>query len=444
MSAATARAVRDHTYLGARRAALRWRPWVGIGLLALAYAVAARLGQQFATAPGNVTAVWPASGVALGAILLYGRWLWPGVASGAVLGSASLAASPLAAGFEGIAATTQVLVAGYLLQHIVSFRLDLTTLRSVLAFLLAVVAGASLAAVIGVGGLLAAGIIGPADYVPSTVVWLVGDALGALVVAPLILTLGSDAPDSRARPVEAAAALLGLAFVAQAIFVGFGDSLVPGGRGTFAVVPLIVWAAIRLGPRGAAMAVALLSLFVVTGTLQRIGPFSGGLVKEDLVIAQAFVAVIAGTALALAAVTAERSQASDALERQQHFLEAVLENLGDGIVASDAEGHLTLFNRPSRELHRLPAEAIPPERWADHYDLYHADGTTRLQRDEIPLYRALKGERVRDQEMVVAPKDAAARRLIASASRSSPRTGGHWAPSWRYTTSPNGSCSRSS
>lgn len=53
------------------------RPRAAIGLLALAYAITAKLGQQFATTRGGVTAVWPASGVALAAILFHGRGLWP-------------------------------------------------------------------------------------------------------------------------------------------------------------------------------------------------------------------------------------------------------------------------------------------------------------------------------------------------------------------------------
>jgi len=111
---------------------------------------------------------------------------------------------------------------------------------------------------------------------------------------------------------------------------------------------------------------------------------------------------------------AERERAQAALHRERDFLEALLENMEDGIVACDAEGVLTLFNRATREFHGLPDEPLPAERWAEHYDLFLADGETRMAREDIPLFRALQGERVRNAEMVIAPKHGLRRRLLAS------------------------------
>ena len=103
------------------------------------------------------------------------------------------------------------------------------------------------------------------------------------------------------------------------------------------------------------------------------------------------------------------------LQNRQEFLSAVLENVEDGIVACDAAGILTLFNRAAREFHGLPEAPIPADRWAEHYDLYHADGETPMRKEDIPLYRALHGEHVSDMEMVIAPKGGTARTLLASA-----------------------------
>lgn len=102
------------------------------------------------------------------------------------------------------------------------------------------------------------------------------------------------------------------------------------------------------------------------------------------------------------------------LARERGFLRAVLENIEDGIVACDADGVLTLFNRATVRLHGLPAEPLPPDRWADHYDLYQADGKTRLRTAEVPLFRALAGEHVQGAEMVIAPKGQPPRTLVAS------------------------------
>ncbi|TNJ33888.1 PAS domain S-box protein [Arenimonas terrae] len=110
----------------------------------------------------------------------------------------------------------------------------------------------------------------------------------------------------------------------------------------------------------------------------------------------------------------ERVQAREALRKEQEFLRAMLESLSDGIVACDAEGRLTLFNRATREFHGLPHQPIPADRWSEHYDLFGPDGRTPLDTSEIPLMRALQGETIRDQEMVIAPRGMPATRVLCS------------------------------
>ena len=119
-------------------------------------------------------------------------------------------------------------------------------------------------------------------------------------------------------------------------------------------------------------------------------------------------------AAALEAGEAERKQAEESLHEQQRFLEVVLDSIEAGIVACDANGVLTLFNRATREFHGLPQEPLPSERWADHYDLYLPDGKTRMRTEEVPLFRALRGEYLHNVEMVIAPKRGPARTLLAS------------------------------
>ena len=111
---------------------------------------------------------------------------------------------------------------------------------------------------------------------------------------------------------------------------------------------------------------------------------------------------------------AERERANEALQAEREFTHALLESLHEGIVACDAHGTLTLFNRTTREFHGLPEQPLPPEQWAEHFDLYHADGLTPMDTSDIPLFRALGGEAVRDAEMVIAAKNAPPRSLLAS------------------------------
>ncbi len=109
-----------------------------------------------------------------------------------------------------------------------------------------------------------------------------------------------------------------------------------------------------------------------------------------------------------------QKQAAEALARQQQFLAAVLDNVESGIVACDAGGVLTLFNRATREFHGLPQEPIPAEQWAEHYGLYHPDGKTRMRTEEVPLFRALQGAHLHDVEMTIVPRAGPARACIVS------------------------------
>jgi len=96
------------------------------------------------------------------------------------------------------------------------------------------------------------------------------------------------------------------------------------------------------------------------------------------------------------------------------FLETVLAYASDGIVACDADGRLVLFNRMAQVFHGLPPEPLEPEEWANYYDLYDGDGSRTLTKPD-PLFRALQGESVVNQEMTIKPNQGITRSLLANA-----------------------------
>tara|TARA_R100000306_G_scaffold62586_2_gene74705 strand:- start:14507 stop:17713 length:3207 start_codon:yes stop_codon:yes gene_type:complete len=111
-----------------------------------------------------------------------------------------------------------------------------------------------------------------------------------------------------------------------------------------------------------------------------------------------------------------RKHAEDALARERSLLNAVLETIEVGVVACNSAGKLVLFNRAARNLHGQNPQEVPDAEWAREFSLYHADAETLLQKEEIPLYRALKGEIVQSAEIAVrADPDQAPRFLLASA-----------------------------
>ncbi|MEO7719677.1 MAG: PAS domain S-box protein [Capsulimonas sp.] len=111
--------------------------------------------------------------------------------------------------------------------------------------------------------------------------------------------------------------------------------------------------------------------------------------------------VITG-AIAVVLDITERKQVETALEKEREFLNAMLDTMCEGIVACDAHGVLTTFNAASRRFHGLPETPIPATQWAEHYQLFHADGHTVMEMKDIPLFRALQGESVRNVELVIA------------------------------------------
>ncbi len=109
-----------------------------------------------------------------------------------------------------------------------------------------------------------------------------------------------------------------------------------------------------------------------------------------------------------------RKQIEKTLNQQSLFINTLHDYLKVGIVACDAAGTLTYFNKATQEFHGLPQTEIQPEKWADHYDLYFPDGKTKMQKKDIPLFRALEGEQFNDIEMMIVPKQGKPLTLAAS------------------------------
>jgi two-component system, NarL family, sensor histidine kinase FusK len=164
----------------------------GVGLLAVIYIVGGKLGLGLSSVEGIVTLVWPPTGIALAALLLFGYRLWSGVFLGAFLVNLSTGA-PLAAVIGISIGNTLEAVAGvYLLRSVVGFRHSLERLQDVLNLVSAVVISAIVGATIGTASLGLTGVIPWAAYGSTWWVWWLGDALGALVVAPVLLTWGTN------------------------------------------------------------------------------------------------------------------------------------------------------------------------------------------------------------------------------------------------------------
>ncbi len=147
--------------------------------------------------------------------------------------------------------------------------------------------------------------------------------------------------------------------------------------------------------------------------------------KEDLeVMVAERTAQLADANERLRCELAEREKAEVALQSEREFLRAVLQNMEDGLLACNAEGALTFLNKAAMELHGLPDLPLPAKDWTGHFQLFAAEGKTPLRPEETPLRRALRGEGVRNVEVVVVPGNGPQRTLLVSGQAMAAPAGG--------------------
>jgi signal transduction histidine kinase/integral membrane sensor domain MASE1/ActR/RegA family two-component response regulator len=306
--------------------------------LAAAYFAAAKAGLRLAFVAEQVTVVWPPTGIALAALLVFGYRLWPGVALGAFLANITLHQSAAAA--AGIVAgnTLEALCGAWLLRR-VGFDGALGRLRDALGLVgLAAVVSTTVSATIGVTSLCLDDPRKWPAFGSLWFVWWLGDATGDLLVAPALLAWadGPRRPRPPARLAEAAALMLALVAVSLVVFAGRLTPLAADHPLEYAIFPFAVWAALRFGQRGSTAVTLVASAVAVWGTVNGFGPFSRGTAHENLILLQCFMAVVAVTGLVLAAAITERDHA----ERRRAADQAVTHILADSATLAEASPRL--------------------------------------------------------------------------------------------------------
>ena len=315
-----------------------------IALLAGAYWASGRLGLELAFETRSVTAIWPPTGIALAALVLGGRGLWPGVALGALLANAWTGV-PLVT-LVGIMAgnTLEAVVGAYLLERF-RIRPSLEAVRDVLGLvLLAGVLSTTVSATIGVSSLLVGDEIGSDNLASVWRTWWLGDMGGDLLVAPALLVAVTHWPFSHVpgRLTEAILLTASLALVGVLIFSQEASL-------TYLVFPGLVWAALRFWQPGATLAGLLVAGIAVWFTQDGSGPFIQASPDDSLLLAQSFVGISGITALLLATATSQRVRTEQAMSHIARTLEESLlpARLPD-IPSIDMAAHFLPADEPNR------------------------------------------------------------------------------------------------
>jgi two-component system, NarL family, sensor histidine kinase FusK len=285
----------------------------------------------------GLSLVWAPSGFAMGMVLLYGYRMVPAVFLGALLVRISTVA--IAPGFvvmSAAAAALEPALCAFLLYHVSGFRPGLCRVRDVLGLMVFGVALTTMVtATIGTTGMMLGGVGEWASFGKDWRLWWAGDALGALVVAPVILVLTPCAKVRMTRwiIVEATTLVLSTILLGGLVYGGWtgSDLVYPL---SFAVFPLVIWGALRFGQRGAVAVTALAVGLAVWGTSHGQGPFNDYALNVRMVYLYGFSAAIAVTGLLLGSAVTERGMALDELWCARRDLE---DRVADRTAALQAE-----------------------------------------------------------------------------------------------------------
>lgn len=275
---------------------------------AAAYLITARLGFLVAFTAEQVTTVWAPTGIALAAFLLWGRTLWPAVWLGAFAANFGTDAPWWAAAAIAGGNTLEGLVAVSGLRRLRGFDPSLSRVSDVGAFIVvAALLSTAISATVGVATLAAASVQPWTRFPELWFAWWLGDALGALVVAPAVLTLARRRPGRSTRDLfETCCFVIGAAVLTQLVFGRVFESVNRQHPLEYVIFCVVIVAAMRVRQPATALVVLAVSAVTIWNTVHGAGPFAGTPLHQSLVLLQVFMGVLAGTGLLLAAAIVER------------------------------------------------------------------------------------------------------------------------------------------
>jgi signal transduction histidine kinase/CheY-like chemotaxis protein len=289
--------------------------------IAVVYVIVARIGLMIGAVSGFATLVWPATGIALAALLILGRGFWPAIMVGAFVANLS-AGAPLAVAFSiSVGNTLEAVLAVLALRAIAGFRPGLDRLIDALGLLVfAALLSTLVSASIGVASLKVGGLVPSSRLFETWRAWWLGDMVGDLVVAPMLLvwTAAPRAQLSGKRWLELSALATLVALVGLLVYGAPGASRPMLVGHVYMFFPLLLWSMLRFGQRVAVSTTFAIAGLAIWGTALSHGPFVQATLSDSLVALQTFMAVVAATCLVLGASVAERGRlAADLQEAVQ-------------------------------------------------------------------------------------------------------------------------------
>ncbi|MGH9790209.1 MAG: MASE1 domain-containing protein, partial [Candidatus Acidiferrales bacterium] len=312
-----------------------------LSILTAIYVVVGWLSLKLAYSHPSASPVWPPTGLALAALLILGRRVWPAIWIGAFLVNVTNFGTIATSAGIATGNTLEALLGAGLANRYANGSNPFDSAIHVVRFtILSAVASPVVSATVGLTSLALGGFLAWTAFGSIWLTWWLGNVVGAMVVAPLVLVWWAN-PRLQWKPgeaVEAALWFIVVALGALAAFAGFSPFEEKNMPLAFLHIALVIGVAIRFGLREAITALSIVSAVAVWGTLRGYGPFVMPSADYSLLMVQTFVGVGSALILVQAAVIAERRRVE--LRLQAFFDQAVV-----GIAEWDAQGWFVRVNR---------------------------------------------------------------------------------------------------
>jgi PAS domain S-box-containing protein len=315
-----------------------------IFILALLYLVTGWLGLKIPYAGSHITLFWLPTGIAVAALFRWGRGVWPGILIGAFLVNLSIGSSWLLA--VGIAAgnTLGPLISAWWLKRI-GFHAAFDRQKDFGSFIIAACLGMTVSALCGTANLYMAGLLPMASYGFAWLTWWMGDSIGVLLAAPLLLTLNrQNIALLRHKHSEIsiwiliAGTVAWFAFIQDYKQIGISFPLV------FLTLPLLVWAALRFGNTGSALAGLGFATVAVLSTVLGHRYFLLPDFHIGLFLLWSYMATTVLTGLLISALQAERKRIEESLQEALKESQDLYHNSATGFHSLGPDGTFLKIN----------------------------------------------------------------------------------------------------